>query len=139
MNIPDHEITIRRGPVQSATHVRFVAIRRRGENISSFEAEAIVNDHPAVAESAAIGVPSEFGEDDVQIFVVLRPGTDIEPGQLIEFLRPRMPRHMLPRFVQVIASLPKTEATQRVRKQELRDLVDPALRWDRAGWTAIGR
>ena len=107
------------------------AIRRRGENISSFEVEAIVNDHPAVAESAAIGVPSEFGEDDVQIFVVLRPGTDIEPGQLIEFLRPRMPRHMLPRFVQVIASLPKTEATQRVRKQELRDVVDPALRWDR--------
>lgn len=71
--------------------------------------------------------------------VVLRPGTDIEPGQLIEFLRPRMPRHMLPRFVQVIASLPKTEATQRVRKQELRDLVDHALRWDREGWTATGR
>jgi carnitine-CoA ligase len=107
------------------------AIRRRGENISSFELEAVVNDHPAVAESAAIGVPSEFGEDDVQIFVVLRHGMDVEPEQLIEFLSPRMPRFMLPRFVQVLSSLPKTEATQRVRKQEIRNLVDPALRWDR--------
>jgi crotonobetaine/carnitine-CoA ligase len=107
------------------------AIRRRGENISSFEVEAVVNDHPAVTESAAIGVPSQFGEDDVQIFVVLRGGMSVEPAQLIEFLGPRMPRFMLPRFVQVIASLPKTEATQRVRKHELRTLVDPALRWDR--------
>jgi crotonobetaine/carnitine-CoA ligase len=107
------------------------AIRRRGENISSFEVEAAVNDHPAVAESAAIGIPSPFGEDEVQIFVVSRPGMTVEPGELIEFLRPRMPKFMLPRFVQVVASLPKTEATQRVRKHELRTLVDPGLRWDR--------
>ena len=107
------------------------AIRRRGENISSHEVESAVNDHPAVAESAAVGVPSEFGEDDVQVFLVARPGMRVQPDQLIEFLRPRMPRFMLPRYVQVVASLPKTEATQRVRKHELRDLVDPARRWDR--------
>jgi crotonobetaine/carnitine-CoA ligase len=56
---------------------------------------------------------------------------NVEPEQLIEFLGPRMPRFMLPRFVQIIASLPKTEATQRVRKHEIRNLVNPALRWDR--------
>jgi crotonobetaine/carnitine-CoA ligase len=106
------------------------AIRRRGENISSFEVEAIVQDHPAVAECAAIGVPSEVGEDEVQIFVVVKPGEQIAPGQLIEFLRPRMPRFMLPRYVQFAAELPKTPATQRVRKHELRELADPAQRWD---------
>ena len=106
------------------------AIRRRGENISSFEVEAVVSDHPAVAECAAVGVPSGVGEDEVQIFVVPRPGTALAPAELIEFLRPRMPKFMLPRFVQLIGALPKTEATQRVRKHELRALVDPALRWD---------
>ena len=107
------------------------AIRRRGENISSFEVEAIVSDHPAVAECAAVGVPSEHGEDDVQVFVVARDGARVDPPELIEFLRPRMPRFMLPRFVQVVTGLPKTEATHRVRKHELRDLADPAVRWDR--------
>ncbi len=107
------------------------AIRRRGENISSFEVEAMVSDHPAIAECAAIGVPSQFGEDDVQIFVVPRQGYQIEPGELIEFLRPRMPKFMLPRFIQVVHGLPKTQATQRVRKHELRAAADPALRWDR--------
>ncbi len=107
------------------------AIRRRGENISSFEVEAIVNDHPAVAESAAVGVPAEAGEDDVQVFVVVREGAQVEPDELIDFLRQRMPRFMLPRYVQILPGLPKTQATQRVRKHELRALVDPARRWDR--------
>jgi crotonobetaine/carnitine-CoA ligase len=106
------------------------AIRRRGENISSFEVEAIVSDHQAVAECAAIGVPSEHGEDEVQVFLVLQPGTSVDPADLIEFLRPRMPAFMLPRFVQVVPDLPKTEATMRVRKNVLRDLVDSAARWD---------
>ncbi len=115
------------------------AIRRRGENISSFEVEAIVHDHPAVAECAAIGVPSEVGEDEVQIFVVVKPGEQISPGQLIEFLRPRMPRFMLPRYVQFAAELPKTPATQRVRKHELRELADPAQRWDRESGGVLRR
>ena len=49
-------------------------IRRRGENISSAEVEAVVNEHPAVLESAAVAVPSEWGEDEVKVVVVARPG-----------------------------------------------------------------
>src|SRR5687767_4216563 len=72
------------------------AIRRRGENISSFEVEAYVNGHPEVAECAAVGVPSEFGEDEVKVCVVRAEGSDVTPEALIEFLAPDMPRFMVP-------------------------------------------
>ena len=64
------------------------AIRRRGENISSFEVESVVNEHPAVAESAVIGVPSELSEDEVKVIVVLHPGVALRPEELITYLAP---------------------------------------------------
>jgi crotonobetaine/carnitine-CoA ligase len=72
------------------------AIRRRGENISSFEIEGDVNAHLAVVESAAVAVPSELGEDDVKVVVVLHPGEQLDPAALIEWLIPRMPPFMIP-------------------------------------------
>jgi crotonobetaine/carnitine-CoA ligase len=107
------------------------AIRRRGENISSFEVEACVNEHPAVLESAAIGVPSEHSEDEVKVIVVPRPGASLEPRALIEFLIPRMPRFMVPRYVEIAAELPKTDATQRTQKHQLRADALNARTWDR--------
>jgi crotonobetaine/carnitine-CoA ligase len=107
------------------------AIRRRGENISSFEVEAGVNEHPAVLESAAIGVPSEHSEDEVKVIVVLRPGAALDPKELIEFLAPRMPRFMIPRYVEIAVALPKTDATQRTRKHELRASALNDRTWDR--------
>jgi len=97
------------------------AIRRRGENISSFEVEALVNQHPDVVESAAIAVPSEYLEDEVKVCVVLREGADVSHEDLLDYLVPRMPTFMVPRYVEFVASLPKTEGTLRTRKFELRD------------------
>ncbi len=105
-------------------------IRRRGENISSAEVEVVVNEHPGVLESAAIAVPSEWGEDEVKIVVVPRPGGSIEPADLIGFLSPRLPRFMLPRYVEVVESLPKTP-TEKVRKVELRAHGITPTTWDR--------
>lgn len=106
------------------------AIRRRGENISSFEVEALVNDHPAVLEAAAIPVPSEWGEDEVKVCVV-RTDEMLTEARLIDDLTETMPRFMVPRYVEFVDSLPKTDATQRVKKMLLR--VDPlnARTWDR--------
>ena len=61
---------------QNLTYVDRIkdALRRRGENISSVEVERVVMCHPAVAEAAAVGVPSELGEDDILVVVTLRPG-----------------------------------------------------------------
>lgn len=104
-------------------------IRRRGENISSYEVERIVNSHPTVAESAAVGVPSELGEDEVMIVVVANDDDGFDPGELVAFCAERMANFMVPRYVRVREALPKT-ATQRVQKFELRaEGFDGA--WDR--------
>ena len=107
------------------------SIRRRGENISSFEVEAGVIAHPAVLECAAIGVPSEFGEDDVKVVVVRHPGEELTPVDLIEFLVTRMPRFMIPRYVEFADALPKTDATFRVQKIHLRASAFNDRVWDR--------
>ena len=106
-------------------------IRRRGENISSFEVETLVAEHPAVRECAAIGVPAPLGEDDVFVAVIVDDPAAFEPAQLLEFLETRMPRFMLPRYVEVVDDLPRTEASMRVRKHELRDRGVTGTTWDR--------
>lgn len=94
-------------------------IRRRGENISSFEIEKTVNEHPAVLECAAVGVPSELGEDDVKLYVVLKDGEALAPEEIVSFCEARMAYFMVPRYVEFRQSFPKTE-TQRIQKYELR-------------------
>ena len=106
-------------------------IRRRGENISSFEIEAIVNAHPGVAECGAVAVPAEHGEDEVKIAVVIEPNTEFDPADLIDFLIPKMPRFAIPRFIEVWESLPKTEATARIQKAKIREAGTSDRTWDR--------
>ncbi len=106
------------------------AIRRRGENISSFEVEREVMAYPEVAEAACIGVPAKFGEDDVKVFVVLNEGLRFEPKALIDFLIPRMPHFMIPRYIEVVSELPKTHS-MRVKKFELRSKGNTDATWDR--------
>ncbi len=106
------------------------AIRRRGENISSFEVEAVVNTHPEVQETAAIPVPSEHGEDEVMIVVASKPGRSVAPAELIAFLIPRMAHFMVPRYVRIVDSLPKTP-TAKVQKTILREAGRTPDTWDR--------
>lgn len=94
-------------------------IRRRGENISSFEIEKVVNSHSGILDSAAVAVPAELGEDEVKIYVVLRPGQDLSPVDLIAFCEERMAYFMVPRYVEFLEKFPKT-ATERTQKFELR-------------------
>ena len=98
-------------------------IRRRGENISSFEVEKTVSSHPQVEECAAVGVKAAAGkhaEDEVMIVIVPKKGTKPQPEQIIKFLEPLMPAFMIPRFIRFVKSLPKT-GTQRVQKNKLRE------------------
>jgi crotonobetaine/carnitine-CoA ligase len=106
------------------------AIRRRGENISSFEVESEATAHPAVREAAAIPVPSELGEDEVMLVVSLTPGQSITPLQLLEFMAPRMAHFMLPRFIRILAELPKTP-TAKIEKHRLRAEGITPDSWDR--------
>jgi crotonobetaine/carnitine-CoA ligase len=106
------------------------ALRRRGENISSFEVERAVNSHPSVLESAAVAVPSELGEDEVKICVVLKPGATLIPEELIKYCNDRMPYFAVPRFVEFMESLPKTP-TDRVEKYKLKQAGITTNTWDR--------
>jgi crotonobetaine/carnitine-CoA ligase len=106
------------------------AIRRRGENISSFEVESEATAFAAVREAAAIPVPSELGEDEVMIVVAPVPGQSVEPLALFQFLEPRMAHFMLPRFIRVVDDLPKTP-TQKVQKHLLKDAGVTNDTWDR--------
>jgi crotonobetaine/carnitine-CoA ligase len=106
------------------------AIRRRGENISSFEVEAEIGAHDAVREVAVVGVPSEHGEDDVLAVVAPVEGRQVDPVALLDYLRPRMAHYMIPRYVRVLPELPKTP-TQKVQKHLLRADGVTSDTWDR--------
>ncbi len=106
------------------------AIRRRGENISSFEVEEQVLAHPAVQEAAVVGVAGDGGEQDVLAVVVAKPDQTVDPAELIEFLIPRLPHFMVPRYVRLVEALPKTP-TAKIEKHTLRAEGIASGAWDR--------
>jgi crotonobetaine/carnitine-CoA ligase len=106
------------------------SIRRRGENISAWEIETVVNQHPAVLESAAYAVPSDLGEDEVKIDVVLQPGASLDPTELLDFCKGRMAYYAVPRYVEIVEEIPKT-ATHRVQYGILRQRGIGPGAWDR--------
>jgi crotonobetaine/carnitine-CoA ligase len=106
------------------------AIRRRGENMSSLEIEIEVAAYPGVREVAAYGVDLPGGEQEVMVCIAPQPGVQVDPRALIEFLVPRMAHFMVPRYVRVEPSLPKTP-TNKIQKVELRKEGVTPQTWDR--------
>jgi crotonobetaine/carnitine-CoA ligase len=110
---------------QSDGYFRFVdrlkdAIRRRGENISSFEVEQVLLSHPAVANAAAFPVRSPLAEDEVMAAVILQPGQQLTEAELIAFCEPRLPYFAIPRYLEFVRELPTTESGK-VQKYKLRE------------------
>lgn len=105
-------------------------LRRRGENISSYEVEKMINSHPMILESAAVAVTSEMGEDEIMICLKLKPGAKLEPTELMAFCEERMAYFMVPRYVRYLDELPKTP-TERVEKYRLREAGITQDTWDR--------
>jgi crotonobetaine/carnitine-CoA ligase len=106
------------------------AIRRRGENISSYEVEQVLVSHPAVENAAVFPVRSELAEDEVMAAVVLRAGAELAPAALLDFCQPRMPYFAVPRFLEFVDALPVTESGK-VTKYKLRERGITAATWDR--------
>lgn len=105
------------------------SIRRRGENISSAEVEREVRKFDGVKEVAAIAAKSEFSEDEVRIVIVEEPGSRVDFDELFAFLETRMARYMLPRYMDVVAAIPKTE-TQKIQKNLLRAMPITEQTWE---------
>jgi crotonobetaine/carnitine-CoA ligase len=106
-------------------------LRRGGENVSSMELEAAFREHPDVLEVAAYGIPSEAGEDDIMVAVVLHEGAEVTEVELVQWSIDRVPRFAVPRYVEFLDALPKN-AVDRVLKFELRERGVTQATWDRA-------
>lgn len=115
-------------------------LRVRGNNVSSLELEGEVRAHPAVAEAAAIAVkaadvPALAGnarasEDEIKIAVLLNGSAPLTAGDIVDYLADRLPRYMVPRFVEFVADLPRTP-TGKIRKAGLREAPVNDATWDR--------
>jgi crotonobetaine/carnitine-CoA ligase len=111
------------------------SIRRRGENISSFEVESLVIRNPAVSEAVAVATPSPIGEDDVWVLARLREGASLTPEDLFMHCAAVMPYFMIPRWIDIVDDFPRT-VTAKVEKYKLRADGPGPSTWDREahGW-----
>ncbi|WP_170984304.1 AMP-binding protein [Rhodoligotrophos defluvii] len=103
------------------------SLRRRGENVSAWEVERVINAHPAVSESAVIGVPSEMGEQDIRAFVKLADGMAAAPLDLVRWCEKHLAYYQIPRYIDFVDDFPRGP-TQRIRKDELP--AGTAAAWD---------
>jgi crotonobetaine/carnitine-CoA ligase len=127
-----------RGRIDEAGWLTFVdrtkdAIRRRGENISSWEVEQAVGRHPAVVDVCAVGVPSRISGEEVLVAVAVRQ--DVSPEALLLTAEAHLPHYAVPRYVRFVEQLPKTQSA-RTEKYKLRAEGVTDDTWDReaVGW-----
>jgi crotonobetaine/carnitine-CoA ligase len=105
-------------------------IRRRAENISSYEIEVAALQHPSVRECAAVGVPSEFDSDDDVLLAVVPAAGTFDALALLTHLARSLPHFMVPRYIDILDELPRTP-TNKVRKAALRERGVTLSTWDR--------
>jgi len=106
------------------------SIRRRGENIAAFSIEKVINLHDKVLESAAFGVKSELGEDEVMVAVVMKPGESMTPEELMDFCQGKMAYFMIPRYIDFVEKLPKSEV-HRIMHRFLKERGITEVTYDR--------
>jgi len=106
------------------------AIRRRGENVSSFEVEQVLLSHADVAGAAVFPVRSELAEDEVMAAIVAAPGRPVDCAALASFCEARLPKFAVPRYLELLDELPRTE-NGKVQKYKLRERGVTASAWDR--------
>lgn len=126
-----------RGTLDADGYLFFVdrkkdAIRRRGENISSYEVEQILVRHTAVLDAAVYAVASELSEDEVMASIVLREGSTLTEADLVRWCGQQMAYFMVPRYVEFLPQLPRT-MSEKVEKYKLRAGAEARLQhiWDR--------
>ncbi|MBL8672588.1 MAG: AMP-binding protein [Alphaproteobacteria bacterium] len=103
------------------------SLRRRGENISAFEVERVLNTHPDVVESAVVGVENEIADQDIKVFLKPREGSRIDPAAFHAWCAGQLPRFQVPRLIAFIDEFPKTP-TLRTKKELLSKATDDC--WD---------
>jgi crotonobetaine/carnitine-CoA ligase len=114
-------------------------LRRRGENISSYEVETAIVRHPAVLQVGVVGVSSEMAEQEVKASVVLKEGAALDYVEFIEHCIANMPYFAVPRYVEFVHQLPFTPSGK-LQKEKLRSAgVDGCWDREKAGILLSGR
>jgi carnitine-CoA ligase len=116
-------------------HYRFIdrmkdSIRRRGENVSSWEVEQTILSHPAVAACAIYPLPSELGEDEVAAAILPEPGQSMDPVDIIRHCEGQIAYFAIPRYVRILSQMPLTE-NGKIKKGVLREVGVTTDTWDR--------
>lgn len=107
------------------------AIRRRGENISSFEVEQVLLSHSGIVACAVYPVGSELAEDEVMAALVPSPEETVDPAEVVRFCEVHLPYFAVPRYIDLLDDLPRTE-NGKVQKYKLRERGVTGATWDRA-------
>ncbi len=107
-------------------------IRYKGRSLSMFEIEHVIDQHPAVADVGAYGIPSAEleSESELMVAVVRRPGALLTAEEIARFVNERAPYFFVPRYVEFVAELPRN-AHGRIQKEELRARGVTGATWDR--------
>lgn len=104
------------------------SVRCRGENVSSWEVEHVASQHPDVEDSAMIGVATDIGEQDIKLFVQLKPGATVNAEALGTWLGERLAAFQVPRYIAFVEAFDRTPS-QRIMKHRLPNSTDDC--WDR--------
>lgn len=116
-------------------HYRFIdrmkdSIRRRGENVSSWEVEQTIQSYPGVAACAIYPLPSELGEDEVAAAILLEPGQSLDPVDIVRHCEGQIAYFAIPRYVRILSQMPLTE-NGKIKKGVLREAGVTTDTWDR--------
>jgi crotonobetaine/carnitine-CoA ligase len=105
------------------------SMRIKGENVSAFQVEQIIQKHPSVLEAAVYAVPSELAEDEIMASLTLVEGQSLKEPELLDFIKEDLPKFAVPRYVKIVKEFPKTE-TFRIKKKEIESQGIAAGTWD---------
>jgi crotonobetaine/carnitine-CoA ligase len=94
------------------------SMRKGGENVSAYEVEHAIMEHPAVEDVAVYAVPSELAEDEIMASIKLVQGTSVRPQELVAFMQDKLERFAVPRYIRFVDEFPMT-STHRIIKKEL--------------------
>ena len=105
-------------------------LRRRGENISAYEIEAILGRHSAIAEVVVVGVPADVGEDDIKAFIILNEGAKADPANIVDWCAGRIAAFKVPRYFEFVADFPRSITKREIERSVLKKMSNERA-WDR--------
>jgi len=105
-------------------------LRRRSENISAYEIEDILNQHPSISSAVVVGVPSELGEEEVKAYIQLNEGETADPINIVDWCKSRMAKFKIPRYIEFVKDFPRSRTKEEIERFKLREMGIGGA-WDR--------